>query len=152
MAYSSSRVEIFYKHTRIACHQRDRRAYQYTTQKEHMPSSHKFIAEWNPNKFIGWGLAIGPATGAYIEKLLHYKLHPEQGYKACIGILKYADKTTIGKERLENACKRALFYESYSYRIISNILEKGLDKIDMEQETHINLPSHENIRGKDYYK
>ena len=152
VVYSSSSVEIFHKHIRIAIHQRDKRPYLYTTQREHMPSAHNFVAEWNPEKFIKWGLAIGPATGEYIKKVLQYKLHPEQGYKACIGILKYADKATVGKDRLENACKRALFYESYSYRIISNILEKGLDKIDMDHEIHINLPPHENIRGKGYYK
>ena len=34
----------------------------------------------------------------------------------------------VCKERLNNACKRALFYEVAGYNPIKNILENGVDR------------------------
>jgi len=66
-----------------------------------------------------------------------------------MGILSLQKK--VGQQRLIGACQRALDYELYGYRPILNILEKGLDRLDNDpQQEH--LPSHDNIRGKDYYQ
>ena len=78
------------------------------------------------------------------------KQHPEQAYKSCIGILGFAKK--VGNERLIKACQRALGYEMYNYKIIQRILEKGLDKETEEENEHLEMPSHDNIRGEEYYK
>jgi hypothetical protein len=83
-------------------------------------------------------------------KLLEARQHPEQAFKSCMGVLSYAKK--VGDERLINACKRALDYDIYNYRIIQNILESGLDKIPNDLKQDQELPDHHNIRGKDYYK
>lgn len=61
------------------------------------------------------------------------KKHPEQSYKSCAGILNLGKK--FGNNRLENACKRALDYEKYSYHMVKSILEKGLD-IFQEESTY----------------
>ena len=59
----------------------------------------------------------------------------------------------VGNERLNNACKRALSFNSYNYMSIQSILEKGLDLIDdQEPSIQITMPLHENIRGEDYYE
>ena len=68
----------------------------------------------------------------------------------CLGILSFEKK--IGKERLINACKRALDYRIYSYKVIQNILENKLDQISDESEVEKELPKHDNIRGKNYFK
>ena len=67
-----------------------------------------------------------------------------------MGVLSYEKK--VGKQRLINACKRALDYKLYNYRIIQKILENGLDTIADETEQDQMLPDHHNIRGKNYYK
>ena len=67
-----------------------------------------------------------------------------------MGILSLEKK--VGKERLINACSRALEYNLYNYKIVQNILEKNLDKLNGFSEDEENLPDHHNIRGNKYYK
>ena len=55
-------------------------------------------------------------------------------------------------QRLEAACKRALQGTRVNYTMIKNILEKGLDKQLPLFDNEINIPSHDNIRGKDNYQ
>lgn len=138
-------VEVYYNHKRIALHQRDYSPHRYTTIKTHLPSSHRFVSEWSPEKFTRWAATIGESTGEYIKQVLETKQYPEQGYKSCLGILGFAKR--VGQQRLENACERALHYQAYSYHTIRNILEKGLDKLASENSKELKLPFHDNIRG-----
>jgi hypothetical protein len=57
----------------------------------------------------------------------------------------------VGSERLKNACKRALDFKVYSFKAIVNILDNNLDKIEEESQDELELPEHNNIRGKNYY-
>lgn len=57
-----------------------------------------------------------------------------------------------GNERLIKACQRALGYGLYNYKTIQNILEKGLDKNDIEEGEQLEMPMHDNIRGEEYYQ
>lgn len=148
--YTSSTVEIYYKYNRIALHKRNPRQYFYTTLTEHLASTHQFITEWTPQRFIGWAGSIDNTVQEFICQVLEKRTHPEQAYKSCMGILSFATK--VGNERLINACKRALEYKIYNYKIIQKILENGLDKIEDEQNTDLTLPEHHNIRGNNYYK
>lgn len=149
IAYASTQVEIYLNHERIAVHRRDRRP-GYTTVREHMPSANNFVADWNPERFKSWATDIGEPTRHIIDKILEIKTHPEQAYKSCVGVLGFAKK--VGKERLNNACRRALSYESYGYPIIKKILNKGLDKEPVQLEINCTIPLHENIRGETYYQ
>ena len=152
LAYTLTQVEIFYKHQRIAYHIRSFQEYRYTTVADHMPSTHRFVSEWCPEKFIKWGGGIGAPTQEYIKRVLDAKPYPEQAYKSCIGILSMAKK--VGNHRLNRACERAMNYNSFGYMVIKNILDKRLDEAQIEDSkpTQLSLPFHQNIRGKDYYK
>ena len=149
VVYTKSHVEIYLNYSRIAFHRRDYSLYKYSTTKEHLPSHHQFVSDWSPDKFINWASGYGEETEHYIRKVLESKQHPEQAYKSCIGILSFGKK--YGKARLKNACKRAIYYNSYSYNTIKNILKKGLDKIEFEKQKQFTLPLHENVRGESYY-
>ncbi len=149
LLYSSSHVEIFYKYNRIALHKRLRSSFSYTTVKEHMASTHQFITEWTPQKFINWGGSIDKHVEQLIINILEKKQHPEQAYKSCMGVLSLEKK--VGRERLINACKRALEYNIYNYKTVKNILERGMDQADNDQYPQEPLPEHDNIRGKKYY-
>ncbi|MDR3339389.1 MAG: IS21 family transposase [Candidatus Symbiothrix sp.] len=151
LACSSKEVSIFLKGERIAYHLRNRKAYGYTTLKEHLPSQHQFVSEWNPGKFIQWASKISPVVKEYIEKVLAQKSYPETLYRSCVGILTMEKK--MGKERLIKACGIGLQMNTYNYGFISRILKNGTDKL-LENESIIEsqLPEHENIRGEDYYK
>lgn len=151
LLYCRHSVEIYYNYQRIALHARVRIPYHYTTDKEHLASTHRFVAEWTPEKFISWAEAIHEDVKLYITAVLQRKQHPEQAYKSCVGILSFAKK--VGNERLINACRRALSYGSYNYKTIQLILEKELDKKDAPDQTdHLSMPLHDNIRGEDYYQ
>ena len=58
--------------------------------EEHLASHHRYITEWNPDKFIHEAAAIHPDVEAYIRRVMEEKKHPEQAYKSCQGILGFA--------------------------------------------------------------
>ena len=151
LLYSRSSVEIFYNYERIALHERTKSAYRYTTEKDHMASTHRFVSEWTPERFTSWAAGIHEDVKLYVLKVLDRKQHPEQAYKSCMGILGFAKK--VGNDRLIKACQRALAYGAYNYKTIQKILERELDLRDTPDETdQLQMPFHDNIRGENYYQ
>jgi len=151
LLFTADQVEIFYKYERIAAHPRHRRKHQYTTQQEHLASSHRFLSEWTPQHFIQQAQQIDEEVAAYLQKVIENKQHPEQAYKSCGAILHLARK--VGRARLIMACRRAHSYGVYNYAILLQILERGLDALtEEEQHNQPGLPEHQNIRGRDYYQ
>lgn len=149
VGYTGGQVEIYANYQRVAFHVRNRKGYGYTTEKNHLSSSHRFVSDWNPERFKRWAASIGKDTEAFIDQLFEVKPHPEQAYKSAMGILSLAKK--VGHERLNNACKRALHFQSYYYNTIKRILEKRLDEVELST-SHSILPEHENVRGSSYYE
>lgn len=150
ISYNSGAVDIYYNYKLIATHIRNYRRNRYTTNEQHMASKHRFMAEWNPEFFITRAKEISTEVTVFIERLLESKSHPEQGYKACNGVLNLAKR--VGTLRITGACKRALEYEAIYYYMLEDILKKGLDKIDPEEESNRLTPAHRNVRGKSYYQ
>ena len=147
--FSKSIVDIYYKYELIASHQRIKSPHSYTTESAHMATYNNHLSDWNPQRFIEDAHKIHSDVGHYIELVISKKMHPEQAYKSCQGILSFAKR--VGNERLINACKRANQYGIYHYKIIETILQKNLDQYDMDDEIHA-MPAHDNIRGEEYYK
>jgi transposase len=147
--YTRSKVVVYCGLERIAYHYRTPGMYQYTTIAEHLPSTHRFVSEWCPEKFINWAASVGAETEKVIKIILESKTHPEQAYKSCAGILSYAKK--VGYQRLNQACRRADEFGSYSYRTVKNILTGNFDTLSNEGANQFQLPLHENIRGAEYY-
>jgi len=152
LIYTKTRVEIYHKQIRIAFHSRNYSTYKYTTQKDHMPSAHQYVSDWSPEKFKNLAAAIGKETRELVERIIESKPHPEQAYKSCMGILSFGKK--YSNTRLNNACKRALYYQNFNYLTVKNILEKELDLQPLEEPfaQQMTFAFHENIRGKEYYK
>jgi transposase len=150
IVYSVTYVSIYCDQERIAYHLRDIKPHKYTTLKEHLPSSHQFVSEWNPDKFLKWAGHISPEVHLYISKVLDNKSYPEQTYRSCVGILSFDKKA--GRERLVNACKRAMDFGVYNYKVIENIINNKLDRSLSQEVKQYKLPLHENLRGPEYYK
>ena len=144
-------VEAFLGQQRVACHAYSRLRGKHTTLPEHMPASHRAHLEWTPAKLIAWGERIGPKCGALVRWQMEHRPHPEQGYRACLGLKRLARQ--FGHDRLEAACARALAIGSPTYRSVASILSAGLDRHTppTEAPTVKALPLHENVRGPDYY-
>jgi transposase len=147
--WSSKQVWIYSHYECIASHSRTKSPYNYTTLEDHLASSHKFIAKWNPEYFLSWARGIDPNVEQLIGDILIRKKYPEQAYRSCVGVLALAKK--VGDKRLSAACKRALEYGVCNYKTVQNILEKGLDSEVYEEEQENKIPDHSNIRGKKYY-
>ncbi|MBF8279765.1 MAG: Integrase catalytic region [candidate division NC10 bacterium] len=74
---------------------------------------------------------IGPSTLMVVEQLLAER--PLDRLRAAQGILGLAD--TVGKRRLEAACRRALFYGgAVTYRRIKEILNGALDQVPLPDQ------------------
>lgn len=150
--YSTTQVSVFYNRERIAYHARSSKRYGHSTVHDHMSSSHQFVSEWNPDKFINWAAAISPTVGDYITRILEAASYPEQAYRSCVGILSYEKK--VGRQRLIQAVERATYYGAFNYTIIKKILQSGLDQLAFGEDTATGqtLPEHPNIRGASAYK
>jgi hypothetical protein len=149
--FTNYNVEIFYNYQRIALHKRLQSPYKYTTDKEHLPPTHRFVAELEPDKLLSIADEIHKDVKLYLTKILDLKQHPEYLYKICIGVINLSRK--YGNDRLTKACQRSLVFGVYNYRIIKKILETGLDMYEEEDNVEESeMPRHDNIRGSDYYK
>jgi transposase len=143
-------VEVFHHGVRVASHLRSPLRHRHTTVVEHMPSAHRRHAEWTPTRLLREAAAIGPATAGLIERILTAKPHPEQGFRACLGILRLV--RAWGAERVEAACRRGLDIGARSYGSITSILRHGLDRARRPEPVPDEPPlRHGNIRGSRYY-
>lgn len=142
-------VEILYKNKRVASHVRSYAPGRATTCPEHRPKAHQEYLEWTPSRIIKWAENTGPHTAKLVETIMAEKPHPEQGYRACLGIIRLGNKYT--PERLEAACKRSLTIKAHSYKSVRSILKTGLDQAPLKSTTVNPGPTHENIRGPEYY-
>jgi hypothetical protein len=107
--------------------------------------------EWTPERFLRWAEKLGPATRELIRARLDAKQHPEQSFRACLGILGLAKR--YSDARLEAACARALRSAIFSYKGIQNILASSLDRLPPDEEPNaIPTAPHPNVRGKTYYR
>jgi len=144
-------VEVFYEGTRICSHVRlyDLKE-RYSTQETHLPLNHQQYAQWNGDRFRKWAAKIGPQTSCVVESILTgYKVE-QQGYRACMALLKLSDNYTT--ERLEAACDKALFYTPRpSFKSIQTILKSGQDK-PPEPAAPVSTSKYGFTRGADYYK
>jgi transposase len=74
----------------------------------------------------------------------------EQGFRACIGILRLV--RSFGSERLEAAAARAIDIGALSYGSVRSILDHKLDRQAAPQRAAGGAPIvHGNIRGPCYY-
>jgi len=146
-------VEVFYRGKRVALHQHSHKRGGYTTDPAHRPESHKRHLEWTPGRLVRWsGKEVGPECGQVVATLLKSKPHPEQGYRACLGIMRLGRH--YGRERLEAACRRAVILDACTYRSIKSILATKADRRPLPSSDEARGPAieHENLRGRDYYQ
>ena len=142
-------IEVFHRGQRVAAHVRSSSNRKHTTVREHMPSSHRRYADWTPERLRRQAGEIGRNTSALVEIILRERSHPEQGFRACVGILRLVK--TCGRERLEAACARALEIGARSYSSVNSILKNNLDRQRPATPADGPAIAHDNIRGPTYF-
>jgi hypothetical protein len=122
-----------------------------------MPEAHRKHLEWTPGRLLNWAQAIGPATRDVVQWQFDHRPHPEQGYRACLGLLNLAKR--FGKQRLEAACRRALAIGSPTRKSVKSILDAKLDQhpdlfpaLALASQAAPIPPQHANVRGADYFR
>ena len=157
VSFTASTIECFFKGKRVAVHVRSHSRGRHTTLAEHMPESHRKHSEWSPGRLLNWGLSIGPGTRDVVKWQFENRPHPEQGYRACLGLLNLARH--YGPERLEAACRRALAIGSPTRKRIKSILDAKLDQhpelfpTPASEAPALPPPApHANVRGAEYFR
>jgi transposase len=145
---SGALVEVFHSGKRVASHLRRFGGRGPVTLQAHMPSGHWEHAKWTPARMSRWARAIGPSTAAFAERLMESKAHPEQGFRACMGLVSLAK--AYDPARIESACAKALVLGALSYRNVKDMLARGIEAMPAREELPA-LPSHGNVRGGSYY-
>jgi transposase len=143
-------VEVFAKGERIAAHLRSSGNGKHTTVQEHMPSSHRRYADWTIERIRRDAAAIGPSAAALCDLILEERSHPEQGFRACLGIVRLVK--AFGADRVEAAAARALDIGARTYGSVKSILDNNLDRHAAQQRGPDAVTIlHRNIRGSRYY-
>ena len=152
--YTESIIEVIHNSRRVASHPRSFARGCYTTLAEHMPPAHQKYTEWTPERMTRWAGEAGAAVAEVAAAILRSKPHPEQGFKAILGLIRLGDKH--GRQRLKAACEQALTSGTPRYQTVKMILEPAGPRRrrpgkDEKKDTDRPTPDHPNIRGRSYY-
>lgn len=149
LRYTLSTVEILHKSKRVASHIRSYGTGEQITCPEHRPRSHREYLDWTPARALAWAADIGPMTARMAQEIFNTAAHPAQGLRSCQGLVSLERKHTA--KRLEAACSRAVFYQTFYYKSVKSILQKGLDRVPTTEPLEEKPLTHANIRGANYY-
>ena len=123
-------VQIFDGQTLVATHARAVHKGQWRTNHDHFPETLSGYLKETPERCRRRAAQVGPATAEVVEKLLEegplYRLRSVQG------VLRLEKQH--GRDRLEAACARALFFGDHRYRRIKDILNAALDREPLPSE------------------
>jgi transposase len=147
---TGSIIEVFHRGKRVASHCRSYVKGKHTTVPEHMPRSHREYLKWTPERLAGWASKTGPSAEKLAEAIMRGRPHPQQGFRAILGILRLTK--TYGEKRVDAACSKALAIGSHSYKSVASILKNNLDGMPLQSRVIEYEPiDHPNIRGGRYY-
>lgn len=146
---TSSAVQIFFRAKLLATHVKNS-GYGYTTQSAHMPERHSAQQKWTPKRLSKWAGGIGAETQRWVDAQIASRDHPEQAYRACLGLLSLSREYSTC--RLDAACKIANNEGLVRLKQVKSILKSNRDKLTNETTEPLTLSqTHENVRGADSF-
>lgn len=119
---TDSQLTVFYDNNLVAVHfptQPGKRVTNY----DHYPQDKIKYMKWDTDYCLKKSREIGENTFLIIHKLL--KEEPIRNLRTAQNIIRMTKK--YNSNRLEEACRCAVFYGNYTYGGIKNILEKKID-------------------------
>jgi transposase len=117
-------IQLFRGQELVATHPRSREAGQWHTRLEHYPADKAAYLERTPERCRQIAARLGAATSQVVETLLSER--PLDRLRAVQAILRLEE--SVGAERLEAACARALYFGDVRYRRIKEILNSAADR------------------------
>lgn len=133
-------LKIIYQHEEIARHILGRGKGEYITNPAHYPDFKVYSQTGYQVKYEEKMRAIGPFAHSFFQQTVKQNSsYWVRTVRKVLGLV-----PVYGKEKLEKAIKRALFYKAYQASIIRNILEDNLEEAEIEQpllsQTVLNRP------------
>ncbi len=135
------------------CMPSDRRG-AFSTLTEHMPASHQAHRQWSPSKLIAWGATAGPHTERVVAFQLERMPHPEEGYRACLGLSHGppSRQRTAGGRRHPAPSRSGRCATRTSPRCSRPGSIAHRCPASAQQQAELALPdAHANLRGAHYY-
>ena len=130
-AYISERiVEIYQGIKLVATHERSLQPGEWHTRLKHYPKHKAAYLERTPAYCRQVAARLGEATSQVVEALLGDR--PLYRLRSVQAILRLEE--SVGAERLEAACARALYFDDPSYRRVKAILNAALDREPLPEE------------------
>jgi transposase len=150
VAYTHTMVWIYADGQQTVTHLRSFGPDPYTTNKNHLCSTHQHYLNRSPEYYINLAKRKNPVLGELFECLFNDSSRaPEQLYKSCEGMLSLHKKTE--PELFERACQLAIAEQQLSYGFLKKVIA---NKALINYSTALKakpLPKHENVRGAAYY-
>jgi transposase len=148
VVYTRSMVRIFHQYDLIAVHKRAFSKGMYTTNKEHLCSTHQHYLNRSPEYYKNKAINLSATLGELVERIFDQKKYPEQLYRSCDGLFSLCKRTK--PDTFNKACQMAIENQNYSYGFVVNIIKNKMTEYVQEEQSK-ELPKHNNIRGKEYY-
>lgn len=152
--FSSKTVTITYQGKEVALHPKLLHKGAYSTQSEHMASSHKKYLDWSPAKIMNWGATVGITTSKLFKNIMDSRPHPEMGFRTCLGVIntykKHLEKDYT-EEHLEMISAVAISKRCYKVGQIKELIRNHKPVDSDDSQSLFALGSHSNVRGAEYF-
>lgn len=136
-------VEIFSEQMRIKTHIRENRKGQWITDQKDYPKGARYFLEKGIPECLEEAKEIGDSVHAFLSQFL---IKPSMTHqRKAQAVLRLSE--TYSPSRLDAACKRALLFESSTYKSLKKILEEGLDHKPLTEERSNRLSSEQLKEG-----
>jgi len=126
-------VRLYADYTLVATHPRATTSGQRVTNLDHLPAEKADALTLTPERCRAEAAQIGPATAQVVQQLLDER--PLDRLRSVRKLLRLAQ--TYTPLRLEQACARALRFETVNYVSVKQILQNGLEA----EETPLAIPA-----------
>lgn len=112
----------------------------------HMPENHRQYLVYTKDDFQSWASTVGPNTEKVVRFFLESGKAPEQGFKPCVILKKYAERYKAGL--LEEACRQILQFSGVpSIRGIQALLKSPAKKDGKTDQPSTPRANHHRSRG-----
>ncbi len=123
-------IKLFNNHQLVAVHRRLQQPGQKSSCDDHLPPDALAYKMRDPQWCLKQADAVGTFCRVLIDRLFNDRVL--DNLRAAQGIIRLKDK--YGKDRLDAACKRALFYDNPRYQTVKTILVKELDLLETPEQ------------------
>ena len=102
-------VEAFFNDNQVSVHVRERKGMRDPIMvPSHMPENHRQYLTYTKDDFQTWAAGVGSNTEKVVRFFLESGRAPEQGFKSCVSLKKYAER--YKPEHIEEACRQILTF------------------------------------------